>query len=299
MPIEFIEEPSSPLDPRLGRIAQLDIRSAEFPVRALLEPTMVLHTQLWPCPEYLNQGSEGSCVGFSMGHDVIAEPMSLPFTYDQARHVYKEAQKIDPWPGEAYEGTSVLAGIKILQQLNYVTEYRWAFGIDDVIQTLSNLGPIIFGINWYQGMFSPDAEGIIRPTGSLAGGHAILAVGYDHERQLVRFHNSWGTWWGKSGDCFMTVADLTTLLAQNGEACVPVVRVNPNPPTPPEPTPPGPTPPEPAPPVPTNGPYFNVKGSLVFHDVHNVKGVREWLWTEYQTPIIMGFRPCKVCKPQP
>lgn len=297
MPKDFVEELPSDVDPRLGRIAQLDIKSADFPVRALFEPVMVLHTQLWPCPEYLNQGSIGACVGFSMAHDIIAEPMALPSDYNQALSIYKEAQKIDPWPGENYEGTSVLAGIKVLQNLNYVTEYRWAFGIDDVLQTLSNLGPIIFGINWYQGMFNPDAEGIIRPTGSLAGGHAILAVGYDHERQLIRFHNSWGTWWGKGGDCFMTVSDLASLLAQNGEACVPVVRVNPNPPAPdPEPVPP--TPPEPEP-TPTNNRYFNIKGSLIFHDIHNVKGQVEWRFTEYQTAIAMGMRPCKTCKPQP
>lgn len=304
-PEAFVEEPTTPLDPRLGRIAELDIRSAEFPIRALLDPTMVLHTQLWPCPEYLDQGNVGACVGFSMAHDIISEPMALASNFSQAMNIYKEAQKIDPWPGEAYEGTSVLAGVKILQQMSYVSEYRWAFSIDDVLQTLSNLGPIVFGLNWYQGMFSPDAEGLIRPTGGLAGGHAILAVGYDHERQLVRFHNSWGVWWGKVGDCFITVADLTRLLAERGEACVPVVRTNPNPPPPepipPEPTPPEPTPPEPVPPEPTppsNTGYFNVKGSMIFHDIHKVKGVVEWRWTEYRTPIAMGFRPCKTCRPR-
>jgi len=37
----------------------------------------------------------------------------------------------------------------------------------------------------------------------LVGGHAILAVGYDHARRLMIFRNSWGTGWGDHGYGFL------------------------------------------------------------------------------------------------
>lgn len=33
----------------------------------------------------------------------------------------------------------------------------------------------------------------------LLGGHAVLAVGYDHAKRLLIFRNSWGTGWGDRG----------------------------------------------------------------------------------------------------
>jgi C1A family cysteine protease len=48
----------------------------------------------------------------------------------------------------------------------------------------------------------------------LRGGHAVLAVGYDHTRRLIIFRNSWGRTWGDHGYgylpyAFFASADLT------------------------------------------------------------------------------------------
>jgi hypothetical protein len=67
--------------------------------------------------------------------------------YD-ARWLYHEAQKIDEWPGEAYEGTSVRAGMDILRTVGHarirgrnalapdpaegISENRWATSVDEV-----------------------------------------------------------------------------------------------------------------------------------------------------------------------
>jgi C1A family cysteine protease len=37
------------------------------------------------------------------------------------------------------------------------------------------------------------------PHDRLRGGHAVLAVGYDHARKLIIFRNSWGRGWGDRG----------------------------------------------------------------------------------------------------
>jgi len=48
----------------------------------------------------------------------------------------------------------------------------------------------------------------------LRGGHAVLAVGYDHQRRLIIFRNSWGRAWGDRGYgylpyAFIASSDLT------------------------------------------------------------------------------------------
>jgi hypothetical protein len=73
--------------------------------------------------------------------------------------LYWEAQKIDRWPGGAYpgaephmEGSSVLAAVKVAKRLGYIEEYRWAFGIEDVKKAISEIGPVILGVPWYEGI---------------------------------------------------------------------------------------------------------------------------------------------------
>jgi hypothetical protein len=134
---------------------------------------------------------------------------------------------LDPWPGDSYEGTSVLAGIKALQSLypHAIPEYRWAFGIDDVIDTLGYFGPLVLGVPWYDGMYEPDQNGFIHAKGKVVGGHAILARGVSISRAAVLLHNSWGQAWGPlNGDCYISFDDLNKLLHEDGEACVPVTR---------------------------------------------------------------------------
>ena len=41
-------------------------------------------------------------------------------------------------------------------------------------------GPVMLGIDWFEGMYHPDPYGSIRPTGQVVGGHGILAFGADH-----------------------------------------------------------------------------------------------------------------------
>ena len=38
---------------------------------------------------------------------------------------------------------------------------------------------------------------------ALLGGHAVLAVGYDHPKKLIIFRNSWGKTWGDHGDGYL------------------------------------------------------------------------------------------------
>lgn len=207
----------------LDRLVEFDERSRAYPIRALVPAGFRSYT--WRANAYLNQGREGACVGFAWSHELAARPWPVKgITDETARVIYREARKVDQWPGEDYPGTSVIAGAKVAQSQGYITEYRWAFGLDDLRRAIGYKGPAVLGLNWYEGMSAPDADGYIRPTGSVAGGHAILAYSVSETGHFVRLHNSWGASWGQNGACRISFDDLDRLLHEQGEACVPVVR---------------------------------------------------------------------------
>lgn len=220
--------PDGAMAPILDRLIEFDERSRSFPVRALLPAAPKLRSYTWRCLDNLNQMSEGACVGFAWTHELAARPSEVKFLHAaDALQVYHLAQTLDPWQGESYSGTSVLAGVKAVQQLHpgKISSYRWAFGLNDVLATLSYLGPVVLGISWHSSMFRPDASGLVTLNGDVAGGHAILANGINLRTRQVRLHNSWGSNWGKNGECFISFEDLDKLLKDQGEACVAVGRM--------------------------------------------------------------------------
>jgi hypothetical protein len=221
-------------DPRLDRIPQFDERSRDYPIRALVPEEKPLRSRGWSCPIWLDQGQEGACVGFSWSHELAATPVKVEGVDDEfARGIYKDAQKVDEWPGEDYSGTSVLAGAKTVSTRGYMGEYRWAFGVDDALRALGYQGPVVVGIPWYASMFEPRPSGLLEVTPGGGGGHAILVRGVSLKSNLpgeegpmpvVRLRNSWGKSWGVNGDCYIRVEDFDALLQAEGDCCVPVVR---------------------------------------------------------------------------
>lgn len=222
---------------QLGRLEQFDKRSRNFPIQAALqqiEGASKPRSYSWRCLDRLDQGQEGSCVGFAVTQELIARPseiQNLDYTFAREK-IYWEAQKIDPWNGGAYpganpryEGTSVLAGIKVAQKAGYFSEYRWAFGINDLILALGHAGPAVLGISWYEDMFYPDDKGFIKPMGDYAGGHAILANAINVKEGYINLVNSWGRDWGFDGCARVKIEDMDFLLKDDGEACIPMHRI--------------------------------------------------------------------------
>ncbi len=232
--------------PLLDRLVQFDDRSRAFSVGSIIEQVNP-RSYTWGCDQYNDQGREGACVGFAWSHELSARPAVIRAEHDIATRIYKRAQQIDQWPGEAYSGTSVIAGAKAVQELKtssgkqIMTEYRWAFGLEDLVMALSWRGPAVLGVAWYEGMWRPDAEGLLHPTGPIVGGHAILARGVkivkvnpdepstwsnvNYDKSTVLLHNSWGKDWGVAGNARITFTELRALLREQGEACIPVTRL--------------------------------------------------------------------------
>lgn len=211
-------------DPRLGRVARFDERSRQFPARALLTDLARPRSYTWRLNEHLDQGQTPMCVGFSIAHEIAARPVVAPTDEIVAAKLYKLAQRYDEWPGENYDGSSVLGGMKGATELGYYREYRWAFDFSEAILALGHHGPLVLGINWYDSMFDPDLEGRLHVFGGIAGGHAILANSIDIRNERIWLANSWGVGWGIGGRAWLSFDDFDRLRLEDGEVCVPVAR---------------------------------------------------------------------------
>lgn len=115
-----------------------------------VKPYGVVDTSGWW--SFYDQGNEGSCVGFS-----ASRMMSLlnRRRYD-AEWLYHEAQRIDEWPGEDYDGTSVRAGMDVLRTEGLrrkfgpftlpvslsagISANRWATSVTEVLSCLHEDG---------------------------------------------------------------------------------------------------------------------------------------------------------------
>ena len=218
-------------DPRLGRLITFDKRSLAFKVSDLKLPSYY-RTKNWVVRWVLDQGNSSTCVGNAWIGEALAEPVSVPNLDEVAAvDVYDSAQQIDEWPGENYEGTSVIAGAKVMQSNGYFDSYHWATSPEDAVRSICWTGPGVFGLNWHNDMFEPDANYFLTCTGDVAGGHAILAYGVqcgaDDLPQYVLVKNSWGPYWGRYGSAKIRIADFKKLMADAGEFCVPVGRKTP------------------------------------------------------------------------
>jgi hypothetical protein len=220
----------------LCRFAWFDDESRRYPVGELLDANQPLKSKTWRCTTYLDQERQGACTGFAVAHGLAAEPFAVRSGIDAtfARDtVYGRAQELDPFAGGVYPGTrhtmpggTILAAAKVLIELGLIAEYRWAFSVDDVVRTISQLGPVVLGIPWYEGMSGPACCGMLHPTGRRKGAHAILARGIDVRRKTILLHNSWGRDWGTRGTALLHWNDLAFLLdrSKQAEACVLIKR---------------------------------------------------------------------------
>ena len=226
----------------LDRIPFLDPRNREYGIRSLMTAPPARVKKTWRYPDVrINQGSEGHCVGFGWSNELAGDPVRIGNVDDSFAHgMFRAAQAIDLEEGRNFtDGATVLAGAKAVQRLGYMEEYRWAFGIDDVLSALISQGPVVLGIDWLDGMYETRPSGLVDVSGSVVGGHCITLFGYNpgirlwkegfglKKFEVVAWVNSWGPTYGKRGIGYVKVEDLEKLLAQQGEACVPIHRMRP------------------------------------------------------------------------
>lgn len=185
------------------------------------------------CTPIGDQGKLGSCTAWAMGRGLTeylekqagkpSVSLSPLFLYYQER-VLRGSVNQD-------SGATITDGMQVLDETGIAEESTWPYdilqfkvkpaadayetaakhkvttaknlyGFDDVKTALAAGQPVAFGFNVYENIRGVKADGLLparKPTDRMLGGHAVLAVGYDDEKQVVIVRNSWGTKWADGG----------------------------------------------------------------------------------------------------
>jgi hypothetical protein len=211
----------------LGRLVSIDPRDVEFPMMRSVDQQQLSGKtyRYYMTDAAMNQGRKPWCVEYAWQQFLRSAPVKNP-KWKSPGDLYREAQKVDEWVGESYDGTSVRAGAKVLQREGLLSSYTWAFSSLTAAQYVLSAGPVVFGTNWYEGMNTPDAQGFIQATGPLRGGHAYMIKGVNFKKVCpdgslgaFRIINSWGRDWADRGMAWLSFIDADRLIREWGEAC--------------------------------------------------------------------------------
>lgn len=204
-----------------GRYYIRDDRDKRFPLKVKRAPKRLKSKNWTDSGWHGDQGPTPYCVGFAWAHWLHASPIRQ---YVDPSGIYEFAQHVDEWEGNDYEGTSVRAGAKVLTSLGAIAEYRWTVDADSIASRVLTQGPVVIGVDMFEGMMQPNRAGIMSLDGRVLGGHAMCVIGYNVRNELFRLKNSYGTSWGKNGYGYLSITDMQVLMDRQGECCVGVER---------------------------------------------------------------------------
>jgi len=197
------------------------------------------------CSTVENQGQIGSCTGNAIvGALEVLETKAGGEFIDLSRlFVYWNERNLEGTVNQD-AGAYIRDGIKVVASLGVCAETLWPYDetrwderpghaafveatkhrvteyarVDQselqIRSVLASGFPIVFGMSVYDSFMSDAvaATGVVpmpAVTESCQGGHAVLAVGYDDDKQAVRVRNSWGKDWGEDGNFWLPYAYLT------------------------------------------------------------------------------------------
>lgn len=253
-----------PTDPRLGRHVEHDPRSLAY-AHGVLPKSAIKSVEWARRIPILDQGNLGSCTGNAatgvLGTDSAGRTASTTVTIsaagaaashglfttgehtldeDFAVALYSLATILDGVSGKyppTDTGSTGLGVAKALKALGLASGYTHAFSLDALNSALQ-AGPVMIGIEWLQSMFDTKSDGriIVDQSSSVAGGHELELSKFDAATGEYWVPNSWNTSWGDAGWAYLTTADLTWLLSQQGDVTVPSLAPAPQPTPTPSPT---------------------------------------------------------------
>jgi len=188
------------------------------------------------CPQVYNQGELGSCTANALGCAIQYDEMKQNLLNNESPSrlfiYYNERDMEGNIDNDT--GASLRDGVKSINKIGYCNETQWPYDIEKFrekpsqecydfarkhkaltykkvqqdethIKSVLNMGfPIVFGISVYESFESESVAktGIVplpEKDERMLGGHAIVLVGYDEEKRLFTFRNSWGEQWGDKG----------------------------------------------------------------------------------------------------
>lgn len=187
-------------------------------------------------PKVWDQGSLGSCTAHAIGaaclyQDIYDDDRSI--TVPSLLYIYYMTRSLEGTIG-IDAGATIRNTVKAVVKFGYPREDLWPYAVDDFkkkpgdeviaaasrekISSYASVGrdlshmreilnqgdPIVFGFTVYESIYGEDIDksGIIplpKKREKIIGGHAVLACGYDDEKQVLIIRNSWGGSWGEGG----------------------------------------------------------------------------------------------------
>jgi len=187
------------------------------------------------CSSVKDQGNEGSCTAFaSLACMEFLEKkfnttnytdLSEQFTYYVTRYNIMKDNPVtdsgayisDVLSSLVQYGTCTLAQFPYIDnplivpsliiynqaKVNKVIQYANIVSINVLKSVLYSGYAVICGFVCYSNIYNA-VNGVIPVSNNdIIGGHAVLLVGYDDNKKLFKFKNSWGTSWGVNGYGFL------------------------------------------------------------------------------------------------
>jgi C1A family cysteine protease len=188
------------------------------------------------CPPIWNQGSLGSCTAHAIAAALQYEraKQQLADVFAASRLFIYYNERVMEGTVNEDAGAMIRDGIKSVSQMGAPHEPLWPYAIEKfktkpsarafadgrkhpavlyqrVTQDIQQLRgclaagfPVVFGFSVYTSFESDavSASGRVpmpKPEEKQLGGHAVLAVGYQHASKRFIVRNSWGTSWGMNG----------------------------------------------------------------------------------------------------
>lgn len=192
------------------------------------------------CPPIYNQGNLGSCTAQAIigayEMELRKQPTLADVSLSKLFLYYNE--RVMEGTVELDNGAYIRDGIKTIAEHGVCLDRLWPYIINkfkdrpteeaytealshqailyasvtpdpqEVMLALADGYPVIFGFTVYQSFESEEVAqtGIMHMPKSgerAVGGHAVLAIGYDQEKQMLLVRNSWGDLWGQNGYFWM------------------------------------------------------------------------------------------------
>jgi len=207
--------------------------AAPSPAAAPLPPKVDLRTF---CPPVYDQGELGSCTANAIGGAIEFDQMkqALPDVFVPSRLFIYYNERVIEGTVDDDAGAMIRDGIKSVARQGAPHETVWPYTIakfrtkpsapayadaakhtavlyqrvshalDQMKGCLASGYPFILGFSVYESFetVAVAASGhapMPKATETLLGGHAVIAVGYDDDREWFLMRNSWGTRWGLAG----------------------------------------------------------------------------------------------------
>lgn len=205
---------------------------APYSLLSALPPLVNLESHM---PPVYDQGNLNSCTSHAIAAAIEynRKKLSLPDFIPSRLFIYYNERNLEGEVGMD-NGAAIRDGIKTVLAQGACHESLWPYNeskvftlpsanaytdakkylvtgaarvtqtIDQMRSVLAGGQPIILGFTVYDSFESDEVArtGIVKLpkiTEQSQGGHAVLVVGYDHNKQTWRVRNSWGPAWGQKG----------------------------------------------------------------------------------------------------